>query len=140
MIEETLIINKTFDLLAMMGNTGMLWWMSGIVFCVSLIKMYLGLVENEDINEYYLKMITIFITMFLCSTVVFGLVMVYQTDLLFLNISHLASNYHMYEPLFGVVNKGFLMGTSSFFLILMSWLFMLTGKFSKYSKENEENE
>jgi hypothetical protein len=38
------------------------------------------------------------------------------------------------------VSKGFLMGTSSFFLILISWLFMLTGKFSKYSKEDEENE
>jgi hypothetical protein len=124
----------------MMGNTGMWWWMSGIVFCVSLIKMYFGLLNDKTINEYYITMITVFITIFFCSTVVFGLVMVYQTNLLFLNISYFVSNYHMYEPLFEIVNKGFLMGTSSFFLILMSWLFMLTGKFSKYSKENEENE
>ena len=136
--EQLLIINKTFELLVMMGNAGMLWWISGIVFCVSLIKMYYGLLQDESINEYYIKMITVFITLFFCSTVVFGLTMTHQSSLLFINISHFITNYHMYEHLFDIISKGFLIGTSSFFLILLSWLFMITGKYGKYKNNRTD--
>ncbi len=128
-----LIVEKSFDMLTLFGSTGMLWWVSGIVFCVSLIRMYMGYdCENCDLNKSFIVVITVLITLFMCSTVTYGLVMAYQVNELFINTSSIVGiGSEKIEPFYNTIRSGYLIGTSSFFLILICWIFVVINKIQK---------
>ena len=120
------LIEKNIDSLIMLGNVGMLWWVSATVFCLSIIKSVYSentISKAKSINTP----ITIIISVLITSIVCFGIMAAITVDKLHLETKRLLSLlnfYNDYGILFKGVYLGYLIGSTSFLLFLLIWIFL----------------
>lgn len=127
---ENEIIKHHFEMLIMMGTTGMIWWVSGLAFCMSLLKSYISM----DTDCIYLVQLEYIIILFFISIIIFGLAMSWYSVELRDNLLHCfnINELRIYGPriniFFNIIKNGILIGTSSFFLFFLVAVYAIFSK------------
>lgn len=139
MNHEEVVLRGIFNTVIMMGHMGMLWWVSGMAFCLSVIKIMVTH-DKEKYPMAHYECVVIFITILFGSIIVFGLIMMIhgsklQNDAISI-ISKSGKEFYPVETIFSVVILGFGLGTSSFILIFAIWLYILIDKVQKNDNTN----
>lgn len=126
------LLEKHLDMLIMLGHVGMLWWVSSTVLCISIINFTLKY-NHKKKNLFYTTGISILIGMFFLSIMFYGLVM--AKYVLILKDALFTAEYfdvrcygRNVEPIFSMISNAYLIGTSSFIILLVGWLYVLHSK------------
>ena len=129
---NNVLLEKHFDMLIMLGHIGMLWWVSSTVLCISIINYTMKYSHEKD-NLFYTTGLCILIGVFFLTITLYGIVMARYAMILkealftavYFDVTGCGANI---EPLFSMVSIGYLIGASSFVLMLVGWLYVLHSK------------
>ena len=122
------IIENSLDMLKSYQSIGMRWWATSVVFCASIIG---AVWRNRSylIQHPLLKSLELAIGFFLISIVGFGAIMAYHCwNMLsdFLQLINQDSKLKQFDNEFWVTIWGYLIATSSFVLITISWFILMS--------------
>lgn len=121
-----IVVQAHFDMLTMLGNSGMVWWVSSIVFYTTIFK-YTADYKSKDRQIPYL--LVIFMGLFLLSFIVFGAMMaIFVGELkieLITSFGILCPESNGISILFHIVEYGFLLGAATFALLFICWTYIL---------------
>jgi len=125
---KEIIVENYFNTLVMLGHVGMLWWVSSTVLCIAIISHTMNY-NNKTKAIFHTKGICALIGVFFLSIIGYGLYMSKEI----LVLKEVLITFFDYDclttcpigPLFSVVCTGYLIGTSSFVLMLIGWLYVV---------------
>jgi|LakMenE18May11ns_1017448.scaffolds.fasta_scaffold9874352_2 hypothetical protein len=122
-----LLLGKKIELLSTIANTSMLWWVSSVVFCASLLGTIWA--QKTEIKSLpFRKSLSFLLYSFFTSIVLYGVLVTVITALEFRNIKFLLKELNVPSNLFDAnymwLLVGMPIGTSSFILVLVVWNFL----------------
>jgi hypothetical protein len=114
-----IILESKLKFLDTLASVGMSWWVSGIVFCATILAGC-WLKRDTVIKVPFFQLFCATLTVFYLSVVGFGAFMAFETRNLAREVQQLLSS----DPgtPFQTVFYGYLIGTTSFVLIALCWL------------------
>lgn len=121
---DTLLAHK-LSFLDTLANVGMSWWVSGIVFCATILA---GCWWKQQLVTRipYFNLFCSTVTVFYLSVVGFGVLMALQIGQLEADVDVLLQAMHHSDQTrrtdFRIVQHGYLIGSTSFSLITLCWL------------------
>ncbi|WNZ23606.1 hypothetical protein HJG54_12595 [Leptolyngbya sp. NK1-12] len=122
-----LLLEKKIELLSTIANTSMLWWVSAVVFCASLLGTIWAR-KTEVKSLPFRKSLGFLLYFFFTSIVLYGALVTVVTALEFRNVKfflrelNAPSNLFDADYIWSLV--GMPIGTSSFILFLLVWHFL----------------
>ena len=132
-----LVVDNHFKLLSSISDSGMLWWISGTIMCIGILKTAIEY-KNKYKNKIPLEIVT-FITLFLGSIVFFGMTMCYSVMQLEKEFNSIVGPILEYkystEAMYDFVIFGIFIGSTSFFLFFCSWIYIIFFKETKIDKK-----
>ena len=133
------MVENSLEMLKSYQSIGMRWWATSVVFCASILG---AIWRNRTylIQHPLLKSLELAIAFFMISIVAFGAMMAYHCwsmlhDFLQLSTQNTGNLIH-FEKEFWVTTWGYLIATSSFVLITISW-FVLMSHIRKLTPEGK---
>ena len=136
------IIIAHLNYLNMVGQMGMLWWVSSTVFVFTLIKTFYNY-KTQLMKRNLEKPIGVFITAFIVSIIVFGIVSCIclirlETELRLIVIKFVEFEDYDISSMFFSTIIFLLIGTSSFIFFLIIWIIMWYHEDTFRKRENNE--
>ena len=125
------IVIANYNYIGVMAQMGMLWWVSSTVFVFTLIKFFNK--HKITLKAYNLdKFIGIFITAFIVSIIIFGLISCYyilQIEQSTKEIMMHFTEFDLYDTstIFETTLVLVMIGTTSFVFFLIIWLILYYG-------------
>jgi hypothetical protein len=119
------LLEHKLSFLDTLASVGMSWWVSGIVFCATILA---GCWWKRDLvtSIPYFHFFCLTVTVFYFSVVGFGVLMAIQTGRLEADVDTLLQAMQHPDKTshtdFRIVKYGYLIGSTSFSLITLCWL------------------
>lgn len=130
------IITRHLSILDVLGEIGMLWWVSSTVMCIGILRAAYKMKRDGDMIP---RDVGVMITAFLVSIIFFGFMMAYMTmkveDEFVRIIGQVYTLRYPTDKLYDLSVYSYLVGSSSFFIFFMSWLYIIRDLFW-----NEDND
>jgi hypothetical protein len=121
-----LLLQHKLAFLGIAAQVLMLWWVSSIAFCGSVIAgFWLRRDDFVDMPSVHYILITLTISVFLASLVAFGVWSIWSLDRLQADVVELVRRTSLESPGFAEfvgVKWAVLIGTSSFVFVFATWL------------------
>lgn len=131
------VIQGHLDIVNMMGQMGMLWWVSSTVMCIGILKS--AWTYRDKGGKELPRSIIWLITLFLGSIMFFGAACAIAVVQLEEEYQHIVGPVLLQQlpgtAMFSMVARGFVIGTSSFIIVGICWVYILTEKFKESSQE-----
>lgn len=121
------LIEEKYLVFDMFANIGMSWWVSGVVFCGTILAGC-WIKRETIICIPYFHLFCTTVSVFYISIVFFGFFMSYHTARLGADIASLLIAAGHPDPTsrteFACITYGYIIGTSSFILISLCWFIL----------------
>lgn len=121
-----IIVEQHFSILDTLGNIGIVWWVSATTLCAGLLReMYRLSGSGQTLSREIIYMVTAFIV----SIILFGFMMALLTakleNELVKIVGYQLTLKYPTGNLFDLSIYSYLVGSSSFFVFLMCWLYTI---------------
>lgn len=131
-----MIVDRKLDFLNTVSDTSMLWWVSVVVFCGTVIGVVLGWKEKlEALPSYILKFFSFIVLIFLTSVVGYGYLVIEYADKshkeLKLLLPQIQVSPSAFDCEYSLLKYGMTFGISTFVLTLIAWMFISIWLISK---------
>jgi magnesium-transporting ATPase (P-type) len=123
-----ILVTEKLQFLQSMLDTGMLWWVSSVVFCISILAgVWIKQDELAKLGKGYLLWLWSIILVFFGTIVFYGIWIIYRIDIIESEVKTLLIqiNFSVLLSEFNTVETGYLIGTSSFILVFITWLLFI---------------
>lgn len=122
----TLLLQEKLSFLNTVSNSYMLWWVSSIIFCGSVLSsVWIKREELTKISRKYLKIFFSLINVLLCTIIVFGITGIIGLSIIknefFSIMSSVQTQIVIKYSEFSLIQIGIGIGTSSFIIALIIW-------------------
>ncbi len=137
-----MVLSEHCDMAEVLGQLGMAWWVSATVMVIGILR-YAYEYKREK-NTQIPVALMVLVSLFLASIVLFGLVMVYasvklESEYVFIVGNSLAERVPV-KALYGLLIYGYLIGTSSFFIFIIAWVYIIGNKMEEAGFQYSDSE
>lgn len=123
-----MLAENKLEVLRMIGNVGMLWWVSAVVFCGTIVGVaWYYRDQILTLQEARIRALFIVVSLFFVSIVVYGIWTVYgvyllESDFQLLMSAHGANPVWDQRSEFVFVRVAYSIGTTSFIIVTFLWM------------------
>jgi hypothetical protein len=141
----TFILKEKFEFLRLVGNISMLWWVSTVVFCGTIVGASIAW-KKELFQKFSKKKILglwALIFIFFCSTIYYGYLTVLYAynskNEVFKLLKEKNISNSLFQPEFELLYKGVICGSSSFAIIFLGWFFLGIWLYKEYKEIDDKS-